>query len=158
MMSATLSLYAGDAVAVNNKVFDSAFDNVEVRLGQQRVPDSVAVQLAIRLGACRTNRRAFRRIQRPKLDTCLIDGARHNPAQRVYFPGQVALADAAYGRVTAHLSERRDLVRHQERAHARPCGSQRGFRTGVAAANHNDVIQVGHWSIFNQFLAVGAGF
>ena len=55
----------------------------------------------------------------------------------------MAFADAADRRVAGHLPERFDIVGEQQRLRAHACGSQRGFRTCVAAADDNDVVGFG---------------
>ena len=73
-----------------------------------------------------------------------IDRSRHRAAQRIDFVGQVALADPADRRVAAHLPERFDVLRNEQRARARARGGQRGFRAGVSAANY-DYVEVLHY-------------
>ena len=55
----------------------------------------------------------------------------------------MAFADAADGGIARHLSERFDVVCEQKRLRAHACGSQRGFRTCVAAADDDDVVGFG---------------
>ena len=43
------------------------------------------------------------------------------------------------GRVAAHLAQRLDALRHQQRAAAHARGGQRGLGAGMAAADHDDV-------------------
>jgi hypothetical protein len=56
----------------------------------------------------------------------------------------MALADSADRRVAAHLAERIDALRNQKGSRTRPRGRQGGFRTGVTAADHYDVILLCH--------------
>jgi hypothetical protein len=49
------------------------------------------------------------------------------------------LANTSNGRIAGHLPERLDCVRQEKRARARPGGSQRRFRTGVATTDDNHV-------------------
>jgi hypothetical protein len=69
------------------------------------------------------------------VDAGAIDRARHGAAERVDLLRQVALADAADGRVTAHLPQRLQVLRQQQRAHAHASRSQRGLGAGVTAAD-----------------------
>ena len=84
-------------------------------------------------------RPALGRVQRAPLDAGAIGRTRHRAAQRVDFLDQVALADAADGRIAAHLPERFDVVRQQQRARAHARGRERGFGAGMAAADDDDV-------------------
>ena len=68
-----------------------------------------------------------------------VRGPRHGAAERVDLLDQVALADAADGRVAAHLPERLDVVRQQQRAAPHARGGQRRFGAGMAAADHDHV-------------------
>ena len=51
----------------------------------------------------------------------------------------MALADAADGRVAAHLAQRLDGLREQQRARAHAGGRERGFGARVAAADDDYV-------------------
>ena len=64
---------------------------------------------------------------------------RHRAAERVDFLDQVALADAADRRVAAHLPERLDALRQQQRARAHARRGQGGLGAGMAAAYNDDV-------------------
>jgi hypothetical protein len=102
------------------------------------------------LRARRAYGRALRCVERTELNARPVDGLRHGASKSVDFLRQVALADTADGRVTAHLPERLNPVRHQQGARTRPRSSQRGFRSGVTAAYHYDVA-IEHWLNFEQF-------
>jgi hypothetical protein len=131
-------------------VSDRGLENRQARLAEDHAPDLVAVQLAIRLRARGPHGGALRRVQRTELNAGPVDSARHGAAERVDFLRQVALADAADRRVAAHLTERCDLLRDQKRVGTGARGSQRGFRSGVTAADHDDIEPLGHCSINNQ--------
>src|SRR5690606_32904575 len=51
----------------------------------------------------------------------------------------MALADPADGGIAAHLAQRLDALREQERAHAHPGRGQGGLGAGMAAAHHDDI-------------------
>jgi hypothetical protein len=50
----------------------------------------------------------------------------------------VSFADAADRRVAAHLSQGREVLCDEKRTGTRSRGSERRFRSGVAAADYND--------------------
>ena len=81
----------------------------------------------------------MRTVEDAELDAALVGGDRHRAAQRIDFLDQVALADAADRRVAAHLSERLDVVRQQQRLAAHAGGRQGGLGAGMAAADDDDV-------------------
>ncbi len=134
----------GRAAALDDEVVNGRFDDLEVRLAADNGLDGRPVQFPIRLRPRRAHRRALGCIERTKLDARHVDRARHRAAQRVDFLCQVALADAADGRVAAHLPQRVEAMRHEQRPGTRARGSQGGFRTGVTAANDDDVIHCSH--------------
>jgi len=73
------------------------------------------------------------------LNPSLIGGDRHRTAQGIDLLDEVALADAADGRIAAHLSQSLDVVREQQRLPAHTCGGQRGLGAGMASADHDDL-------------------
>ena len=101
------------------------------------------VERAVGLRARRAHRRALARVEHAELDAGAIGGARHHAAERVDLPHQMALADAADGRIAAHLAERLDVLREQQRARAHARRRQRGLGAGVAAADDDHVKGVG---------------
>ena len=92
------------AFARNEQVFNRAFDDRQIRLVFEPAATCLPVEFAICLRARRPNSRAFARVQCSKLDACEIDRCRHRTAKRVNFFCQVPFANAADGRVTAHLA------------------------------------------------------
>src|SRR5690606_29995736 len=103
-----------DALAVlDNQVVDGLLEDREVRLVFQGGADGGFIQHAVGLGARGTHRRALARIEDAELDAALVGGARHGAAEGINFFYQMALADAADGRVAAHLAEGLNVVRQQ---------------------------------------------
>src|SRR5690606_2384554 len=103
-----------------------------------------AVQAAVGLAAGGTHRRALAGIEGAPLDAGGVGGAGHGAAQGIDLAHQVALADAADGRVAAHLPHGLDAVGQQQGARAHPGRRQGGLGAGVAAADHDDVVAAGH--------------
>ena len=103
------------------------------------MPNRPAVQLAIGLRTRGPHGRALARIERPELDACLVDRRRHRPAHGIDLARQVPLANAADSGVAAHLAQRRDVLRDEERSRTGARGSEARFRAGVATANHDDI-------------------
>ena len=90
------------------------------------------------------NRRTLATVENAELDAGLVRRQCHRAAERIDLPDEVALADPADRRIAAHRAERLDALRQQQRtgAHARR-RRERGLRTGVTAANHQDVEDFG---------------
>jgi hypothetical protein len=57
------------------------------------------------------------------------------PPERIDLLHQVTLADAADGRIAAHLPQRLDIVGEQQGASAHARSRERGFGAGMAAAD-----------------------
>ena len=76
----------------------------------------------------------------PELDAGGVGHPAHDAVERVDLADQVALAQAADGRVAAHLADGLELVGQQQRARAQTRRRSRGFAAGVAAADDDDVV------------------
>ena len=112
----------------------------EVGLVLERAANERLVQHAIRLHARRAHRRTLAGVQRARLDRRRIGASRHDTAQRVDLLDQVSLADAADGGVAAHLAQRLDALREQQRARTHAGSRQRGFGARVPAT-HDDYVK-----------------
>ena len=77
----------------------------QIGLILQRLPNGLAVQDAICLGARGSNRGALAGIENPELDTGVIGGNGHDAAQRIDFLDEMPLADPANRRVAGHLTQ-----------------------------------------------------
>ena len=115
-----------------------------VRLGLcfDDAADRAAVQRAIGLATRGAHRRTLGGIERAPLDAGQVGRVGHDPAQRIDFLDQVALADAADGRVAAHRADGFHVVGQQQGAGAGARGRQRGLGAGMAAADDDDVVVV----------------
>jgi len=91
------------------------------------------------LGAGGAHRRALAGVQDAELDAGLVDGMGHQAAEGVDLLDQVALADAADGRVAAHLAQGFDVVGEQQGARAEARGGQGRLGPGMAAAHYDDI-------------------
>ena len=108
--------YGHDAayrLAVDQQVAGLLLEQREVRLVLQDGSDRLPVELAVGLRARGPYCRTLAGIEGAELDAGSIRGARHDAAQRIDLADQVALADAADGRIAAHLTERLDALRQQ---------------------------------------------
>jgi hypothetical protein len=94
-------------------VVDRGLEHGQVRLVLDRAPDEAAIQVAVGLAAGRADRRALAGIEPAPLDAGRVRRARHDPAQRINLPDQVALADATDRRVAAHGADGLDRVGEQ---------------------------------------------
>ena len=103
--------HAFDGIALFDQIDHGLLKYRQARPVFQHFANRDSIQLAIGLGTRRTHRRALAPVQNSKLDTGPVRGQRHRTAERIDFLDQVALADAADGRITGHLPEGLDAVR-----------------------------------------------
>ena len=117
----------------------SCWNKLQVRLRLEKAANRALVQLAVRLRPGGAHRGSLAGIERSKLDARLVGGKRHGTAERIDLLDQVAFADAPDRRIAAHLPQRLDAVREQERAPAHARGGERRLGARMAAADHDHV-------------------
>ena len=135
--------HAADLAALDDQVIDLLLKQVEVGLLFERGPDEGAVQGAVGLGTGGAHGGAFGCVQGAELDARVVGGAGHQAAERVDLLDQMPLADAADGRVAAHLTQGVDVLRHQQGAQTHAGRGQRRLGARVAAADDDDVVAMG---------------
>ncbi len=77
--------------------------------GEQRL-HRLAVELAVGLGAGAADGRALAAVEHPELDAGAVDGPGHEPVEGVDLADQLALGEAADGRVAGHLADGVEVV------------------------------------------------
>ena len=136
---------AGDAAAfADGQRRHFGLLDAEVRFRLQHLAHAEAVQLLVHLRARRPHGRTAAGIEQAELDADRIGDFAHDAAERVDFPDQVTLGDAADGRIAAHLGDQVQVHGDHGRAQANAGAGARGFTAGVAGADDNDVVPVGH--------------
>jgi hypothetical protein len=138
---------AGDPVADHGEVVHGLLEQPQVGLVLEAAADRGLVEHPVGLGAGGTHGRALAGVEDAELDAAFVGGRRHGAAEGVHFLDQMPLADAADGRVAAHLAEGFDVVGEQQGGAPGPCRGQRGFGAGMAAADNDHVESGGmkHW-------------
>ncbi len=131
---------AAHARAVEHQAVDVLLQQRQIRLGVEQLADRALVERAVGLRARRAHGRALAAVQGAEVDAGAIDRARHRAAERVDLLREMPLADAADRRVAAHLAQRFDVLRQQQRAHAHAGRGQRGLGAGVAAADDDATV------------------
>ena len=131
--------HTGHAVAFDDDIVHRLLEQPQVGLVLQPAADGRAVQHPVGLRARGAHRRALAAVEDAELDAGFVGGRRHRAAQRVDLLDQMALADAADRRVAAHLPQRLDVVRQQQRAAAHARRGQRGLGAGMAATDDDHV-------------------
>ena len=130
---------AHHAVALYHQVVNRLLEQPQIGLVFQPVPDGGFVENTVRLRAGRPHGWALAAVQNTKLDARLIGRQRHGATHRVHLAHQMAFANAADGRVTAHLPQRFNVVGEQQRFAAHAGSRERGFGSGMAAADNDHV-------------------
>jgi hypothetical protein len=127
-------------VVLDHQVIDRGLEDRQVGLCFDHAPNGAAIQRTIGLAARRAHSRSLGGIERAPLDAGQVGGVRHGATERVDFLDQVALADAADGRVAAHCAHGFHVMGQQQGARTGAGGCQRGFGAGVAAADDDDFV------------------
>src|SRR5689334_1355830 len=142
-----LGPYPNSALALDEHVIDRLLEQLQVRLSLEAPANRLPIEHAVGLCARGADCRALRSIESTELDACLVGSDGHRAAERVNFLHQVALADPADRWVARHLTQGLDAMGQQKRALRHSRGGERGFSTGMAAADNNDVevVRKPHW-------------
>ncbi|MNF42940.1 hypothetical protein D3C84_240100 [compost metagenome] len=134
-----LGHYAFDLVVFHDQVIAGLLEYPQVRLVLQDFAYRRLVEHAVGLGTGSAYGRALAAVQDAELDAAQVSGGSHGAAEGIDFLDQVALADAADGRVAAHLPEGFHIVGQQQGLHAHACSRERSLSAGMAAADHDHV-------------------
>ena len=145
---------AGDAAVVDDQVLDRGLDHFEARGGLDRRLHGLAVELAVGLGARALHGGALAAVEHPELDAGLVGDAAHQPVKGIDLAHQMALAQAADGRIAGHLADGGEAVGDEGRLGAQARRRGRGLAAGMAAADDDDIealALVWSWPVPNLF-------
>ena len=119
----------------------------EARLRLQHLAHLYAVLLLVALRSRRPHRRAARGVQQAELNAHRVGDLAHDAAQRVDLAHQVALGDAADGRVAAHLRDQVQVQREQRGAQSHARRGHGRLAAGMTRADDDNVILLceDHW-------------
>src|SRR5271163_3508991 len=137
---AYLRLDAAHDAVLNDQALDARLAHLQVGGALEHALTARAVGGLVGLRAAGANGRALARIQKSKLDSSLVGRQAHLAAKGVDLADQVTLADAADGRVAGHLADVIEVESEHQRARAHPGRRERGFDSGVAGADNDDVV------------------
>ena len=141
--NAQLRDHTGDPVAFDADVIHRLLEQGQIGLVLQPLADRRLVEHTVRLGARGAHRRTLRGVENAELNAAFVGGRGHRTTERVDFLDQMPFADAADRRIATHLTQRLDIVRKQQGAHAHARRGQRGLGAGMAAANNNHIESIG---------------
>ncbi|MNS59720.1 hypothetical protein D3C72_926850 [compost metagenome] len=128
-----------DALAVQDQGLGRAGHQGQIRRLGQFGLHGLAVETTVDLAARAAHGGALGAVQQAELDARDIGQTAHDAVQSVDLAHQMALAQAADGRVAAHLANGLELLRQQQGAGARARRRGRSFAAGVTAADDDDV-------------------
>ena len=126
-------------VTFQHQVVHRLLKQPQVLLVLQSATNRRAVQHAVSLRTRSPNCRPLAAVKNAELDTRFVGGSGHRAAQRVDLLDQVALANATDRRVAAHLAQRLDVVRQQQRFAPHARRGQRRFGAGVPAPDDDHI-------------------
>ncbi len=95
--------------------------------------------MLVALCAGRPDGRAARSIQQAELDADRVGDFAHDAAEGVDFADEVSLGDAAHSGIARHLRDQIDVERVEGGLQAHAGRSHRGFASGMAGADYDDV-------------------
>ena len=136
---ADLRDHAGHPVALQDQVVNRLLEHSQIGLVLDTAADGLAIKDTIGLGTGRTHCRTFPRIEDSELDTGLVGGRRHRPAQRVDFLDQMALADTADRGIAGHLAQCFDTMGQQQRTATHARAGERSLGAGMTATDDDYV-------------------
>ena len=124
---------------IEAEILGGAGSHLEPRLVGKQARHRPPVDGAIGLGARPAHGRPLAPVEHPEVDAGAVDGASHEAVEGVDLAHQLALAQAADGRVARHLADGLQAVGEQEGAGAEARRRRRRLAAGVAAPDHDDV-------------------
>ena len=136
----------GLRAALDEQRLGGRLEEREVRLLLDPALHRGAVRGAVVLRPRRADRRALAGVEHAELDAGLVGDLGHLAAERVNFADELALRQAADGRIAGHLADLVGAEGDQERAAAHPRRRQRRLAAGVSGADDDDVEGISHAS------------
>jgi hypothetical protein len=135
---------AGHGAVLDHEVLDRGLDYLKARGGRDRGLHRLAIKFAVGLGAGALDRGAFAAVQNPELDAGFVGNAAHQPVESVDLAHEMALAEAADGRIAGHFADCGKAVGDEGRARTHPRGSRGRLAAGMAAPDHDHVEALVH--------------
>ena len=127
-------------IVADDHVGDRARHQAESVGGGQQLSHGRPVQRAVGLRPRPLDRRSLAAVENPKLNPGAVDGPRHQAIQGVDLAHQMALTQAADGRVARHLAQCCQILRDQRGPSAKARGGGGGLGTGVPPTHDNHFI------------------
>ena len=135
---------AGDGAVLDDEVLDRGLDHLEARGRRDRRLHGLAIELAVGLGAGALHGGAFAAVQHPELDAGFVRHPAHQPVERVDLAHEMALAEAADGRIAGHFADCGKAVGDEGGPRAHPRRGRGRLAAGMAAADHDHIEALVH--------------
>ncbi len=132
--------YASDSIFLYDQIGGFTGDYSETNDRGEFSLHRLPVQLPVRLGARPANSRSFTTIEQPELYPGPIGNTPHKAVERIDFTNQMALADAADGRIARHFTDFRRILGDQRYTSAKPRRCRCGLAAGMSATDHHYVV------------------
>ena len=126
------------------------FDHREVGLLANLILHRRAIEPAIGLCPRPANGRSLRAIEQAKLNAGAIGDTAHQTIQGVDLTHQMTFAQSADGRIAGHLSDRRECMREQGGAGAKPRCRRSRLHAGMPATHHDHIERGFHGASIGQ--------
>ena len=128
------------AACIQNNICNRVRPDFQVGLVRQQRLHGLPVEFAIGLRTGPAHRRPLGKVQCAKLDSATVDGAPHDPVQRIDLADEMALAQSPDRGIARHLADRLDSMRYQHGPRTKARRGSGGFTAGMAATHHDDII------------------
>lgn len=137
---------ARDRFGADSKVESITLNNGKVDMIEEFGLHCLPIKLAIRLRPRTAHRRPFSPVEQTKLDTRRIGDPSHQPVERVNFPHEVALAEAADRGIAGHDADRVLPMGNESRFGAKSSGGRGRFAARMTTADDDNVefLRFGH--------------
>ena len=124
----------------DHQVDDLGLADVEAGLGFENFAHFDAIELLVALGAGAPDGGAAGGVEQTELDADGIGDLAHDAAQGVDFADQVALGDAADGRIAAHLGDQVHIHGDEGGLEAHARRGHGGLAAGVSRAHDHHIV------------------
>src|SRR5208283_2482158 len=137
---ANLRLDAAHRPVLDDQALDACLTHLQIGGSLEHALAARAIGGLVCLRATRTDGGSLARVEEAELDSSLVGRQAHLAAERVDLADQVSLADTADRGIAGHLADMIEVKREHQGARTHPGRGQRGFDTGMAGADDDDVV------------------
>ncbi len=118
---------------------DDALEKSQIRHNLEPSLHGQPVDSFVALGPGRLDRSAPAAVEEPELDARLIGEKAHQASESIYLPDEMALGQAADGRIAGHLGDGLEVDGHERGPEAHGARCRGRFAAGMPGSDHDDV-------------------